>query len=82
MIGDKILALRKNASLSQEDLASSLNISRQAVSRWETGEAVPETDKIIQLSRLFNVSTDYLLIDEINNGRYGILPPKCKQHRG
>lgn len=65
MIGNKISFCRKKAGMSQEALATKLNISRQAVSRWETGEAVPDTDKIIQLSRLFHVSTDYLLLDEI-----------------
>lgn len=65
MIGNKILSCRKKAGMSQEALAVKLNISRQAVSRWETGEAVPDTEKIIQLSKLFHVSTDYLLLDEI-----------------
>lgn len=65
MIGNKISSCRKKAGMSQEALAAQLNISRQAVSRWETGEAVPDTEKIIQLSRLFHVSTDYLLLDEV-----------------
>ncbi len=65
MIGNKISSCRKRAGMSQEALAAQLNISRQAVSRWETGEAVPDTEKIIQLSRLFHVSTDYLLLDEV-----------------
>ena len=65
MIGNKISSCRKKAGMSQEVLATKLNISRQAVSRWETGEAVPDTEKIIQLSKLFHVSTDYLLLDEI-----------------
>ena len=65
MIGDKILSCRKKAGLSQEALAQELGISRQAVSRWETGEAVPDTEKIIQLSRLLEVTTDYLLLDEV-----------------
>ena len=64
MIGTKISFCRKKAGLSQEALATRLNISRQAVSRWETGEAVPDTEKIVQLSRLLQVSTDYLLRDE------------------
>lgn len=63
-IGHKISSCRKEAKLSQEALASKLNISRQAVSRWETGDTIPETEKIIQLSKLFNVSTDYLLLEE------------------
>ena len=62
-IGAKIAACRKRAGMSQEKLANELNISRQAVSRWETGEAVPDTEKVIQLSRIFHVTTDYLLLD-------------------
>lgn len=65
MIGNKISFCRKRMGMSQENLAANLNISRQAISRWETGEATPDTEKIIQLSKLFNVSTDYLLLDEI-----------------
>lgn len=67
MIGTKISFCPEKAGLSQEALATRLNISRQAVSRWETGEAVPDTEKIVQLSRLFQVSTDYLLLDEIKD---------------
>lgn len=62
-IGARIAACRKRAGMSQEKLANELNISRQAVSRWETGEAVPDTEKVIQLSRIFHVTTDYLLLD-------------------
>lgn len=64
-IGEKIGICRKKAGLSQEELANRLELSRQAVSRWETGAAVPDTEKVIQLSRIFQVSTDYLLLDEI-----------------
>ena len=74
MIGTKISFCRKKAGLSQESLATRLNISRQAVSRWETGEAVPDTEKIVQLSRLFQVSTDYLLLDEIEEPLTGQNP--------
>lgn len=74
MIGTKISFCRKKAGLSQEALATRLNISRQAVSRWETGEAVPDTEKIVQLSRLFQVSTDYLLLDEIEEPLTGQNP--------
>ncbi len=66
MIGNKISFCRKKVGMSQEELADRLDISRQAVSRWETGQAVPDTEKIIQLSRLFHVSTDYLLLDEVD----------------
>ena len=74
MTGTKISFCRKKAGLSQEALATRLNISRQAVSRWETGEAVPDTEKIVQLSRLFQVSTDYLLRDEIKEPLTGQNP--------
>ena len=65
MIGEKIALCRKKAGMSQEALAAQLGISRQAVSRWETGEATLDTEKVVQLSRLFHVSTDSLLLDEI-----------------
>lgn len=65
MISEKIALCRKTLGISQEELAAMLNISRQAVSRWETGAAMPDTEKIIQLSRVFCVSTDYLLLDEV-----------------
>lgn len=71
MTGNKISSCRKKAGMSQEALAAKLNISRQAVSRWETGEALPDTEKIIQLSKLFHVSTDYLLLDEIEEPMAG-----------
>jgi len=64
MIGVRILALRKERGLSQEDLATQLMVSRQAISKWELGESIPDTDNIVQLSRLFGVSTDFLLIDD------------------
>ena len=60
---EKLTQARKAAGLTQADVAAKLNVSRQAVSRWETGEAVPDTEKVIQLSRIFHVTTDYLLLD-------------------
>ena len=66
-IGTKIADCRKRAGMSQEKLANELNISRQAVSRWETGEAVPDTEKVIQLSKIFCVTTDYLLLDTVES---------------
>lgn len=61
---EKITLLRKQKSWSQEELADRLDISRQSVSKWESGASMPELDKIIRLSELFGVSTDYLLKDE------------------
>jgi len=60
-ISDKIAILRKEKGLSQEALAEKLGVSRQSVSKWESGAALPDTDKIIAMSELFGVSTDYIL---------------------
>lgn len=60
---EKILARRKKAGLSQEELAEKIGVSRQAVSKWETGEALPELNKIIALADVFAVTTDWLLKD-------------------
>lgn len=65
ILADKIITLRKSNGWSQEDLAEKLNISRQSVSKWESGASIPDLDKIVKLSSLFNVSTDYLLKDEM-----------------
>ena len=66
MLGKKIQLLRKGRGLSQEQLAIQLTVSRQAISKWELGEAMPDTENIIQLSKVFGVSTDYLLNDDYN----------------
>ncbi len=60
-IHEIISTLRHNAGLSQDELAEKLDVSRQSVSKWETGKAIPDADKILALSELFGVSTDYLL---------------------
>lgn len=64
MIGEKIQQLRKAHQLSQEQLAEKLSVSRQAISKWELGESIPETDKIVLISDLFKVSTDYLFKEQ------------------
>ena len=63
-IGQKITCLRTRAGISQEELAATLGISRQSVSKWEMDTALPQVDKILQLSDLFSVSTDMLLKEE------------------
>ena len=68
IFADKLIRLRKQSGLSQEELANELNISRQSVSKWEQAQSISDLDKIIQLSTFFNVSTDYLIKDEIENG--------------
>ena len=65
ILADKIMNLRKKAGWSQEELANQLGVSRQAVSKWESGSSIPDLDKILRLSQLFDVSTDYLLRDEM-----------------
>lgn len=63
-LSEKIVKLRKINGWSQEDLAERINVSRQAISRWEGGTAQPDATNILQLSKLFGVTTDYLLNDE------------------
>ena len=63
-LSDKIIQLRKANGWSQEDLAERLDVSRQAISRWEGATAQPDAANILQLSKLFGVTTDYLLNDE------------------
>ncbi len=65
IFADKLIQLRKKAGWSQEELAEQMNVSRQSVSKWEGAQAIPDLQKIVQLSELFGVSTDYLLKDEI-----------------
>ena len=62
--GEKLSQLRKKRGMSQEELAHELKVSRQAISRWELGEVVPDTANVVAASRLFGVSTDYLLLEE------------------
>lgn len=66
---EKIIALRKKLGWSQEDLAEKMNVSRQAISRWENGTALPDAQNVLQLSKLFNVTTDYLLNDDYESDR-------------
>lgn len=70
ILADKIINLRKKAGMSQEELAYQLGVSRQAVSKWESAQSIPDINKIIDMSTLFGVSTDYLLKDEIEDVEY------------
>lgn len=73
---EKLYTLRKKSGLSQEQLAEALNVSRQAISKWEGGSAMPESDKLLALSNYFGVSLDYLLKDGAPNAAlivYGVL---------
>ncbi len=70
ILADKIIRLRKRNGWSQEELADKMNISRQAVSKWESAHSIPDLEKILQLSALFGVTTDYLLKDDIEDEEF------------
>ena len=65
-IGEKILSLRMSANISQEQLAEKMEVSRQSVSKWETDQAFPQIDKVLQLCEIFNITADELLFDRVN----------------
>ncbi len=67
ILADKIIELRKKAGYSQEELAEKMGVSRQSVSKWEGALSIPDLDKILLLSEIFGVSTDYLLKDELGD---------------
>ncbi len=64
ILGNKLYELRKNANLSQEEFADKIGVSRQAVSKWERGEALPDTDNLINIVRLYGISLDELIDNE------------------
>ena len=72
-IADRIQSLRKAKGMSQEELADAVGVSRQAVSKWESEQATPDLDKVVIMSDVFEVTTDYLL--------KGIEPVKTDDHK-
>ena len=70
ILADKIMNLRKRNGWSQEELAEKLNVSRQSISKWEGAQSIPDLDKILKISKLFGVSTDYLIKDEIEEEEF------------
>lgn len=70
ILADKIIKLRKKNGWSQEELAEKMQVSRQAVSKWEGAQTIPDIEKILMLGSLFGVTTDYLLKDEIENEEF------------
>lgn len=70
ILSEKIMMLRKKSGWSQEDLAERLDISRQSVSKWESGASIPDLERIVNMSQLFGVTTDYLLKDEIEEAEF------------
>lgn len=70
ILAEKIMCLRKQRGLSQEELAEFLDVSRQSVSKWESASSIPDIQKIIKMSEIFQVTTDYLLKDELEEDTY------------
>jgi len=79
ILADKIIVLRKKEGWSQEELAHRLQVSRQAVSKWESGASVPDLDKILKLSELFGVTTDYLLQESMEEIPAGAAASSCEE---
>lgn len=82
ILAEKIMTLRKKKGWSQEELADKLDISRQSVSKWESGTSIPDIDRIIALSHLFGVSTDYLLKDEAEEEIVPETEDTCEESEG
>lgn len=70
ILADKIIKLRKKNGWSQEELADKMHVSRQAVSKWEAAQTTPDLEKILGLAKLFGVTTDYLLKDELESEEF------------
>ena len=81
ILADKIIRLRKKNGWSQEELAEKMNVSRQAVSKWESAQTIPDLEKILMLSTLFGVTTDYLLKDELEDEEFTDSEPSSNVKR-
>lgn len=66
-LGEKILELRKKNSLSQEELAEKVNVTRQTISKWELGETCPDIKQALELSKIFSISLDEMVGNNISN---------------
>ena len=74
-LGNKLAEARRARNLTQEQLAEKLEVTRQAVSRWESDAAYPETDKIVRMAQILGVSCDYLLQDGVDEKGSPVKPP-------
>ena len=84
-LSENLKKIRKDNNLSQEQLADKLGVSRQSVSKWESGLAYPEMDKMLQLCKLFNLNIDELLnkdINEVNENKQSKLYGGCSRTSG
>ncbi len=74
ILADKIVNLRKRSGWSQEELAEKMGVSRQSISKWEGAQSVPDMNRILKLSEVFHVSTDYLLRDDMEELQCSVIP--------
>lgn len=81
-LGEKLKTLRASRGLSQEQLAAELNVSRQAVSKWECGDAAPDLDKLRAICAYFGVTTDYLIWENEEDAPKAAVPEKERASRG
>lgn len=81
-LGEKLKTLRASRGLSQEQLATELNVSRQAVSKWECGDAAPDLDKLRAICAYFGVTTDYLIWENEEDASKAAVPEKERASRG
>lgn len=79
ILADKIINLRKKNGWSQEELAEKLGVSRQSISKYESAQSIPDLDKILKLSEIFGVTTDYLIKDELEEEEYTSSHPQEKE---
>lgn len=79
ILADKIINLRKKNGWSQEELAEKLGVSRQSISKYESAQSIPDLDKILKLSEIFGVTTDYLIKDELEEEEYTSSQPQEKE---
>lgn len=81
IFADKLMELRKKNGMTQEELAEQMHVSRQSVSKWEGAQSVPDLDKVLCLSKLFGVTTDYLLKDELEAPEFVQVPDDTPELR-
>ncbi len=80
-ITKRLVELRKQTGLSQEDFAEKLGLSRQSISKWETGEAIPDVDNLILLSQKYDVSIDYILLGKEHSTTEATKSEKTKKKK-
>ncbi len=77
---EKLYELRRLKGISQEEIGEKINVSRQTISKWENGQTTPELEKLIELSKIFDIPIDELIGNDINNEKQDI-PPKLNKKK-